>query len=85
MRFLSAPVSGRSSGVEHNLAKVGVEGSNPFARSTGSIQADRHFLASGEREDRGKSAGNLDIYPALRFTGCDYDLIDQAADDPSGM
>ncbi|MEY4056142.1 MAG: hypothetical protein RL519_1477 [Pseudomonadota bacterium] len=26
--------SGRSSGVEHNLAKVGVEGSNPFARST---------------------------------------------------
>ncbi len=24
---------GRSSGVEHNLAKVGVEGSNPFARS----------------------------------------------------
>ena len=28
-----APESGRSSGVEHNLAKVGVEGSNPFARS----------------------------------------------------
>ncbi len=26
-------VGGRSSGVEHNLAKVGVEGSNPFARS----------------------------------------------------
>jgi hypothetical protein len=26
-------VSGCSSGVEHNLAKVGVEGSNPFARS----------------------------------------------------
>jgi hypothetical protein len=26
--------SGRSSGVEHNLAKVGVEGSNPFARSS---------------------------------------------------
>ncbi len=25
--------SGRSSGVEQNLAKVGVEGSNPFARS----------------------------------------------------
>ena len=25
--------SGRSSVVEHNLAKVGVEGSNPFARS----------------------------------------------------
>ena len=26
-------LSGRSSGVEHDLAKVGVEGSNPFARS----------------------------------------------------
>ena len=26
--------SGRSSVVEHNLAKVGVEGSNPFARSS---------------------------------------------------
>ncbi len=26
-------VCGCSSGVEHNLAKVGVEGSNPFARS----------------------------------------------------
>ena len=25
--------SGSSSGVEHNLAKVGVEGSNPFFRS----------------------------------------------------
>jgi hypothetical protein len=30
----SDPPSGRSSGVEHNLAKVGVEGSNPFARSS---------------------------------------------------
>ena len=27
-------MSGRSSGVEHDLAKVGVEGSNPFARSS---------------------------------------------------
>src|SRR4028119_532838 len=32
--------SGRSSGVEHNLAKVGVEGSNPFARSSVFNQAD---------------------------------------------
>src|SRR5262245_25335358 len=32
---------GCSSGVEHNLAKVGVEGSNPFARS-------KHFNASGQ-------------------------------------
>jgi hypothetical protein len=29
---------GRSSGVEHNLAKVGVEGSNPFARSNEKLQ-----------------------------------------------
>src|SRR4051812_43255409 len=38
----SAPApaqSGRSSGVEHNLAKVGVEGSNPFARSSCSQRA----------------------------------------------
>ena len=32
--MLSDRQSGRSSGVEHNLAKVGVEGSNPFARSS---------------------------------------------------
>ena len=31
---VSSRQSGRSSGVEHNLAKVGVEGSNPFARSS---------------------------------------------------
>jgi hypothetical protein len=33
--------SGRSSVVEHDLAKVGVEGSNPFARSSGSIHSCR--------------------------------------------
>ena len=33
-RCPASATSGRSSGVEHNLAKVGVEGSNPFARST---------------------------------------------------
>jgi hypothetical protein len=33
----SSRQSGRSSGVEHNLAKVGVEGSNPFARSNVNI------------------------------------------------
>tara|TARA_R100001244_G_scaffold9454_5_gene11511 strand:- start:40993 stop:41223 length:231 start_codon:yes stop_codon:yes gene_type:complete len=31
---MSQPPSGRSSGVEHNLAKVGVESSNLFARSS---------------------------------------------------
>src|SRR5580658_5637475 len=33
MTYLPSGGCGRSSGVEHNLAKVGVEGSNPFARS----------------------------------------------------
>src|SRR3954452_21160679 len=32
-RCLGIAERGCSSGVEHNLAKVGVEGSNPFARS----------------------------------------------------
>ena len=31
--YTSHVSSGRSSGVEHDLAKVGVEGSSPFARS----------------------------------------------------
>ena len=35
---------GRSSGVEHNLAKVGVEGSNPFARSRFFAGIDMAFL-----------------------------------------
>jgi hypothetical protein len=40
--------SGRSSGVEHNLAKVGVEGSNPFARSNDfNDLGDRAFAAEG--------------------------------------
>src|SRR4051812_28422874 len=38
----SAP-SGRSSGVEHNLAKVGVEGSNPFARSKILLTVSRYY------------------------------------------
>jgi len=37
--------SGRSSGVEHNLAKVGVEGSNPFARSKANFQKPRTTAA----------------------------------------
>ena len=31
--LMNSILSGRSSGVERNLAKVEVEGSNPFARS----------------------------------------------------
>ena len=39
--------SGRSSGVEHNLAKVGVEGSNPFARSSfASVRGERQLPAA---------------------------------------
>ena len=38
-------LSGRSSGVEHNLAKVGVEGSNPFARSR--FSQENQGLTSG--------------------------------------
>jgi hypothetical protein len=34
----SSRPSGRSSVVEHDLAKVGVEGSNPFARSSFSMK-----------------------------------------------
>jgi hypothetical protein len=35
---------GCSSGVEHNLAKVGVEGSNPFARSKITLSHSRYRL-----------------------------------------
>src|SRR5690242_18764876 len=42
--------SGRSSGVEHNLAKVGVEGSNPFARSNYLADEAVHPDAELERE-----------------------------------
>ena len=38
---------GRSSGVEHDLAKVGVEGSNPFARS--SLPPDKLSLIGWHR------------------------------------
>ena len=40
--------SGRSSGVEHNLAKVGVEGSNPFARSS-FLPENQRFEAKANR------------------------------------
>ena len=40
---------GCSSGVEHNLAKVGVEGSNPFARSNNSLKSLRLRPSPGGR------------------------------------
>jgi hypothetical protein len=45
---------GRSSGVEHNLAKVGVEGSNPFARS----KYIRHLPHSGGANELRRTALN---------------------------
>src|SRR3546814_4566888 len=42
--------SGRSSGVEHNLAKVGVEGSNPFARSSFSKKTNSLRVAAKGRD-----------------------------------
>jgi hypothetical protein len=55
--------SGRSSGVEHDLAKVGVEGSNPFARSSVYVDYCKHMFAdtpvawfgAGERRPRAPS------------------------------
>src|ERR1700675_2530848 len=45
---------GCSSGVEHNLAKVGVEGSNPFARSKMSqrMQADKGAVFAAHSRSR---------------------------------
>src|ERR1700722_18882977 len=49
MIWIGPPIGrGRSSGVEHNLAKVGVEGSNPFGRSN-HINASRPFPAPRRR------------------------------------
>src|SRR5271170_4366026 len=41
---------GCSSGVEHNLAKVGVEGSNPFARSNEINRLNKIRLFGRKRE-----------------------------------
>src|SRR6185312_9774383 len=53
---------GRSSGVEHDLAKVGVEGSNPFARSNFLQAVEKgpsgSFSASRLRHDSRKSGGS---------------------------
>ena len=56
--------SGRSSGVEHNLAKVGVEGSNPFARSSfatagGSFETGAHERSEGRQLSRLRAAETI--------------------------
>jgi hypothetical protein len=68
---------GRSSGVEHNLAKVGVEGSNPFARSRFSqenkavktVLRGRFLLPRPPRESWG-SRGEAAESEKQRATGC---------------
>jgi hypothetical protein len=51
---------GRSSGVEHNLAKVGVEGSNPFARSIEIIGFFGISTSISSRNCRGHTLGHLE-------------------------
>ena len=77
-------MGGRSSGVEHNLAKVGVEGSNPFARSNDGDQkaaGNRGFFAfqsNSAAPTELRSAGRASasnqglrrIQPVLRQLGC---------------
>ena len=53
---LAGRQSGRSSVVEHNLAKVGVEGSNPFARSK--FQNNFNLLVGFLPIGRGLSGGD---------------------------
>jgi hypothetical protein len=58
---------GCSSGVEHNLAKVGVEGSNPFARSNfqkGRLRAA--FCFSGPQHEADKETGSAMSWRARR-------------------
>src|SRR5258707_2100571 len=71
---------GRSSGVEHDLAKVGVEGSNPFARSNFSKCSwtksrrltqgcvDTRRPAGGYRHENGRA---LSIMPISLFEVAD--------------
>jgi hypothetical protein len=80
--------SGRSSGVEHNLAKVGVEGSNPFARSRFPTE-NQHFSrdarpfsgkAGFQNKDRQRTLQKQDMStfeawepPIVSIASSDYD------------
>ena len=77
---------GRSSGVEHNLAKVGVEGSNPFARSKFQPFEPRTRLRSRRRVPY---ATRPDCEQSRRARPCRppapgilAELMDQAQDHP---
>ena len=52
---------GCSSGVEHNLAKVGVEGSNPFARSSFYFNPPRSPSQNGRSAERVNSSSDIDL------------------------
>ena len=75
--FRECTERGRSSGVEHNLAKVGVEGSNPFARSSflqeneavKTVLRGRFLLPRPTRESWG-SRGEAAESEKRRATGC---------------
>ncbi len=61
-------MSGCSSGVEHNLAKVGVEGSNPFARSSFPTSPKPRktaaFVVSGWLKSQGAGAAEKAVVTA---------------------
>src|SRR5258707_14694846 len=56
---------GRSSGVEHDLAKVGVEGSNPFARSNFSSGLFSPFAAVGRRGRQKRNVNLSSHFPSF--------------------
>jgi hypothetical protein len=65
-RWLSGNLKGCgcSSGVEHDLAKVGVEGSNPFARS--------RFSATGRSLTKARREGGLFVSVVIRKAGRNF-------------
>jgi hypothetical protein len=67
--LISSRQSGRSSGVEHNLAKVGVEGSNPFARSSFTTSFQQ-FSSSSMPRARNVLAMTLAVFRRAT-AGCD--------------
>ena len=64
--LIDAPGCGCSSGVEHNLAKVRVEGSNPFARSKTRAIDDGETCREAVRREAMEEGGlELDTPPEL--------------------
>ncbi len=63
---------GCSSGVEHNLAKVGVEGSNPFARSKFSKYLQGGAAAIRNESDVCNKSAGFQRHLQLRTTLCSH-------------